>query len=138
MRERLSVYSMSQQHKTQVIDTLVTTSLWGIDTHGIELFSTYLKELSGGRSVASPNIQVTSKLPTALRIDAGNALGVVAANEATHRVIEAAKKYGIAAGSVSNSNHFGAAGPYAALAAQQGMIGVVMTNSDPLARMLTR
>ena len=48
------------------------------------------------------------------------------------RAIKNAKKTGIAACGVINSNHFGAGALYARMAAEKGMIGIAMTNVKPL------
>jgi LDH2 family malate/lactate/ureidoglycolate dehydrogenase len=47
------------------------------------------------------------------------------------RAIELAERFNIAAVGVVRSNHFGAAGIYARMAVEQGMIGMVMTNTIP-------
>jgi LDH2 family malate/lactate/ureidoglycolate dehydrogenase len=46
--------------------------------------------------------------------------------------IEKAKQSGIAAITVRNSNHYGIAGYYALMALEEGMIGLSLTNSQPL------
>ena len=46
--------------------------------------------------------------------------------------IEKAKKVGIAYVGVRNSCHFGAAGYYANIAAEEGLIGLAMSNTDPV------
>jgi LDH2 family malate/lactate/ureidoglycolate dehydrogenase len=47
------------------------------------------------------------------------------------RAIELARDHGIAAITVRNSNHFGAASLYAKLATDAGLIGIAMTNVTP-------
>ena len=58
-------------------------------------------------------------------------MGMVSSCRAMELAIEKAKKTGIAYVGVHNSCHFGAAGYYANLAAQQGLLGIAMSNTDP-------
>ena len=132
MHHALVPFNLPDEHEQYVIDTLVTTSLNGIDTHGVQLLETYIRELQGGRCKPRPNLAFTSTAPATGILDADDALGVVAANEAIKRAVALARQSGVSAISVTNSNHCGAAGYYATLAARSGMIGLVFTNSDAL------
>jgi LDH2 family malate/lactate/ureidoglycolate dehydrogenase len=120
------------QHAHYVAETLVTTSLLGVDTHGVELLPVYIKELEGGRSIADPKLEISSIYPALLSLNANSALGIVAGNVAVRMAIAKAAEYGIAAVAVSNSNHFGAAGYYSKLAAEQDKLCFVFSNSDAL------
>jgi ureidoglycolate dehydrogenase (NAD+) len=115
-----------------VADTLTDTSLDGIDTHGIRLLPTYLRELTGGRANSRPRFNILGDFPAAALFDADHALGAVAANHAMRETIERASHFGIAAMAIKNSNHLGAAGYYAKLAARKNQIGLVFSNSDAL------
>ena len=123
---------LSPLHAGDVAAALVETSLDGIDTHGVRLLKTYLLELEGGRAVAAPELDVHGTLPAACVLDAGDALGAVAMSEAMRLAGDRAARCGVAAVAVANSNHFGAAGHYARLAAARGQIGLVFSNSDAL------
>lgn len=61
-------------------------------------------------------------------LDADGMTGAVAGTMAIREAISRAREYGIAAVGVRNSNHFGAAGYYSAMAVDAGMIGISMTN----------
>jgi LDH2 family malate/lactate/ureidoglycolate dehydrogenase len=50
------------------------------------------------------------------------------------RAVKLASRYGIGAVGVANSNHFGAAGHYAKIAAARDQIGLAFSNSDSLVR----
>jgi ureidoglycolate dehydrogenase (NAD+) len=120
------------EHSTFVADTLVCTSLLGVDTHGLRLLPTYIKEVDGGRANACPRFRTYGELSAVATFDADNALGIVAANAAMRALIDRTRVSGLSAMVVANSNHFGAAGYYARLAASAGQIGIVFTNSDAL------
>lgn len=124
----------SRLHAQYVAETLVETSLDGIDTHGLRLLPTYIRELDGGRSNARPSLRFKRRLRAAAILNADGALGVVAGNVAMQRAVTLASAYGIGAVAVANSNHFGAAGYYAKIAASRNHIGLAFSNSDSLVR----
>lgn len=132
MRRALAARDIDAMQVDDIVDTLISTSLDGIDTHGVRLLGTYLKELDGGRSKARPALQMQTRLPALTLLDADGALGVVAGNAAIRHAILRAREFGIAAVAVCNSNHFGAAGYYAGLAAAAGLVGLAFSNSDAL------
>ncbi len=132
MRKALAAFPLSPAHMDYLIDGLMLPSLRGVDTHGVRLFPTYLKELEGGRSKAQPELRFTNAAPALATLDAGQALGIVAGFEAVHRSIELAESFGIAAVSVRNSNHFGAASNYTLAAAKRGYACLCFSNSDAL------
>lgn len=110
---------------------LVQTNLWGIDSHGVLRLPIYIKRLLSGAINAKPNIQ---KLRGALAFETwtgDDGAGFIVARDTMRRAIELAQQYGIGAVGVIRSNHFGAAGIYARMAAEAGLIGIVMTNVVP-------
>jgi LDH2 family malate/lactate/ureidoglycolate dehydrogenase len=115
-----------------VAKALVQTSLRGIDTHGISLFPTYVRELDGGRAAAAPVMTWRGEGKALCLLDAGGALGVVAGHVAADGAVRIAKQHGLGAVAVRNSNHFGAAGAHALRMADQGALGLCLSNSDAL------
>ncbi len=112
-------------------DVLVAADLRGVDSHGVARLYHYLAHLRQGQVSAKSNLNIMRELPTALTIDAGNGLGLVAAYRSMQIAIERAARYGSAAVAVRNSNHFGIAGYYAMMALPHDMIGVAMCNTSP-------
>jgi len=131
MTEALDRRGLSAEHAAYVVDGLLETSLRGVDTHGVRLFPTYLAELDGGRSQASPELRWSGERAARV-LDAGNALGLVAGRVAADEAVRIAREHGVGAVSVRDSNHFGAAGVYTLAMARQGVIGLAFTNSDAL------
>jgi len=132
IRRAFAVYGLAPLHLDYVADSLVEASLRGIDTHGVRLTRTYLDELRYGRALADPKMVEHSSAPAAVRLDAGNALGLVAANVGTEIAIRQARSCGIAAVAIANSNHFGAAALYPLRIARAGMVGLCFSNADAL------
>lgn len=132
IRMTLHRHGLSDEHAEYVVQGLIEPSLRGIDTHGVRLFETYIKELEGGRSAVSPQIQIRYSTASVVCVDAGNALGLVAGRVASQLAVETARTTGIAAVAVRNSNHYGAASYYTLSIAREGFIGMSFTNSDAL------
>ena len=100
------------------------TDLSGIDSHGLQVMPMYDQMRREGklRLAAVPKI-VTEKASMAV-IDAGGSLGHPAAVKAMRLAIDKARGAGVAVVSVVNSHHYGAAGYYAQMAAEQNCIGL--------------
>lgn len=133
MCEALGSRGVSTEHAELVVNGLITASLRGVDTHGVRLFPTYLAELDGGRATARPQIQWSSLAAATRRLDAANALGVVAGMLAGREAVSLAHEYGVGVVSVANSNHFGAASSFAIDMANSNVVGICCSNSDALA-----
>ena len=114
-------------------DVLVSADLRGINSHGvIRLHSYYGERLMKGKIDPVSPIKIIKESPATLALDGGNGLGQVVAYRAMSRCIEMADEAGLAITTVGNSNHFGIAGYYAMMALPEDMIGISLTNSQPL------
>jgi LDH2 family malate/lactate/ureidoglycolate dehydrogenase len=117
-------WGMSDDHADTTADVLVAADLAGIDSHGVALLGLYEQQLSAGKASARPDIRILRELGAALAIDAGGGFGQVPSMMAVERIVEKASAFGLAAASVRNSNHYGAAGIYARRIAEAGLIGI--------------
>jgi ureidoglycolate dehydrogenase (NAD+) len=110
---------------------LVMTDTWGTFSHGTHHLPNYVKKIRAGGidPVASPEVILDT--PVSSVVDGHNAIGMVASYKAMQLTIEKARTIGVAYVNVRNGNHFGAAGYYANMAAEEGMIGLAMSNADP-------
>ena len=68
-------------------------------------------------------------------MNADDAHGALATYRAMEEAVLLARDAGIGAVAVQNSSHFGPAGAYALAAAEAGLIGIVMCNSDSFVRL---
>lgn len=114
-------------------DVLVSADLRGISSHGvIRLHSYYGDKLQKGQIDPESPLQIIQESSATLALDGANGLGQVVAYRAMSRCIKMADDAGLAVTTVRNSNHFGIAGYYAMMALPEDMIGVSLTNSQPL------
>jgi len=114
-------------------DVLVSADLRGINSHGvIRLHSYYGGRLLKGQIDPTSPMAVIKESAATLALDGGTGLGQVVAYRAMSRCIEMAEQAGLAVTTVRNSNHYGIAGYYAMMALPEDMIGISLTNSQPL------
>ncbi len=126
-------FDVPQEEAKIMADVLIAADLRGVDSHGIiRLHSYYGTRLQRGLIDPLSPTMVVRETPVSLALDGGNGLGPVVAHRAMLRCIEKAEQSGMAVVTAHNSNHFGIAGYYAMMALPHDMIGVSLTNSQPL------
>ncbi len=115
-------------------DVLITADLKGISSHGlIRLSSYYGNRLEKKYMDPQTPWKVIKETETTALIDGGNGVGQVVSYHAMNRCIQKAKKSKLAVVTVNHSNHYGIAAYYAMMALDHGMLGISLTNSQPLA-----
>jgi L-2-hydroxycarboxylate dehydrogenase (NAD+) len=113
-------------------DVLVTADKRGIDSHGIARLKTiYYDRIKDGIQKPITNFDIVKEGPTTAVIDGNDGMGHVISKKAMRLAIDKAKKYGMGMTAVRNSTHYGIAGYYAIMAAEEGMIGMTGTNARP-------
>jgi LDH2 family malate/lactate/ureidoglycolate dehydrogenase len=115
-----------------VADVLVTADLMGISSHGVQRVERYVSGIELGAVNVNAEMKFIIDNSAISVLDADNGLGHVAALKAIVHAIEKAKQFGVGIVLVRRSHHYGIAGYYALRAVEHGMIGVSMTNSEPL------
>ena len=120
----------AQDSAAAAVRAMMHASRIGVDSHGVRLVVHYDRVLRGGRVNGTPSMTVRRTAAATAVVDGDNALGHHAAYVAMGQAIELARESGIGAVGVIRSSHFGAAGAYARIAAETGMIGFATTNSD--------
>ena len=109
---------------------LADADLHGVSTHGLSRLSIYLQRIERGVIDPKAELRVDRDGGSILALDAGNGLGQVQASKALAMLTELARKNGIAAATIRNSQHFGALSYYCNAAADAGMILLAMTNGE--------
>lgn len=110
-------------------------SIHGIDSHGVRLLDHYVTALTGGRVNPRPTLTVGGELAAVATLDADNGHGALATYRAMEHAVALARRCGIGAVAIRRSSHFGPAGAYALAAAEIGMIGLALCNSDSFVRL---
>ena len=110
---------------------MVEADLRGIHSHGSRAISRYLNDIDEGGIDPRATILTEAETPAIAVLDGGCGLGHVAATRGIKLAIRKAKEVGTGTVAVKHSQHFGAAGVYALLAAEAGMIGFCTTSTGP-------
>ncbi|NMD38550.1 MAG: Ldh family oxidoreductase [Christensenellaceae bacterium] len=123
---------MQENDAYAVADSLVDADLRGVSSHGIMRIGNYLDRLDNGGAKRNPEIKIISETDTTLLIDADDALGAVVSEKVVSLTREKAKKSGVAIVVVKRSNHHGACAHWSQKIAADDMIGIAITNVEPL------
>jgi ureidoglycolate dehydrogenase (NAD+) len=113
--------------------SLVQTSLWGIDSHGVALLPHYLDRLANGTIKAQPRLAVHRTGPATALVEADQGHGILIAHRAMDEAVRIAREQGIGAVGVRNASHCGAIGLYTRAAARQGCVGLGFTHANSVA-----
>ncbi len=109
---------------------LVDADVHGITTHGLSRLNIYLQRIEKGLIAPRAELTIDRDGGSILALNASNGLGQVQAVKALKMLQQLARKNGIAAATMRNSQHFGALSYFCNLAADQGMILLAMTNGE--------
>jgi LDH2 family malate/lactate/ureidoglycolate dehydrogenase len=110
-------------------EVMAETDLIGVDSHGISMLMLYERMRLAGqlRLQARPKV-VRENACTAL-VDGGGGLGHPVGVMAMRLAVEKALAAGIGAVGAFNSHHFGAAGHYARLATERGLLAMITSSA---------
>ncbi len=115
-----------------VANGLVTTSMRGTESHGINLFPHYINSLNSGVKNGNPRITCITVAPGITSYDADGSFGLYALDYAIEDSLKKANEIGICFGSIANSTHCGALFPSFKRALDRNYIGIGWTNADSL------
>ncbi|MEG0724638.1 MAG: Ldh family oxidoreductase [Mucinivorans sp.] len=115
-----------------ITEVLLAGELHGLSSHGMIRVKDIYELWRAGRINVNPQPRVIYETPSTATVDGDGAIGIVAAHFAMNVAIEKAQNAGTGWVAVKNSNHFGIAGFYAEMALKHDMIGIAMTNANPL------
>ena len=113
---------------TIVAESLVEADLTGHDSHGIVRIIEYLDQIRTGRLNPQAKAEIVRETPTTLLVDGHWAFGQVTARWAMNQVIGKAAQCFVAAAGIYHCGHIGRVGPYTAIAAEQGFVGMAFVN----------
>jgi L-2-hydroxycarboxylate dehydrogenase (NAD+) len=122
----------SESDALKIAEVFIAAELRGLPSHGMIRIKDYYQLWKADRINVKPDIQVVHETPSTAVVDGDRAVGMVAATRSMEIAIEKAKKAGTGWVSTRNSNHYGIAGFYAMMALKHDMIGLSMTNANPM------
>jgi LDH2 family malate/lactate/ureidoglycolate dehydrogenase len=125
----LTAWGMAPDLVHTTVDAMIYADRAGIDSHGLSMLMMYEGGWQQGKLNLGARPRVVRETPVTALVDAGAGLGHPAGVAGMNLAIAKAQASGIGAVAVFNSHHFGAAGYYAALAPEKGLIGLVTTST---------
>jgi LDH2 family malate/lactate/ureidoglycolate dehydrogenase len=134
----LRAWGMPEDKIAVTAEVMLETDLRGVDSHGISMLIMYSQIQAIGQLKLAAEPRIVRETAVTALIDGGAGLGHPVSDMAMRLAIAKAKAAGIAAVSVFNSHHFGAAGIYSHMAAKENLIGMVVSTSKMIAVMPTR
>ena len=134
----LKAWGMDEATIRTTAEVMIETDLAGVDSHGISMLMDYNSSRQKGRLNLKAAPKVIRQNPVTALLDADAGLGHPAAVMGMEMAIAKAKTMSVGVVLVRNSHHFGAAGYYAALAAKQGLVGMVTSATRSINTVPTR
>ncbi len=125
----LGAWGMPEDLAAVSADVMVDTDLAGIDSHGISMLPSYQSLVLEGRLNVGARPRVEHETATTALLDGLDGLGHPIATAAMGLAVAKARTAGLGAVAVRRSHHFGAAGYYARIASDAGMVGLVTTTT---------
>jgi len=125
-------FGFTKNESEIITDVLLTSDLYGIDSHGMQRLVRYHKSIETGLIQMNKKAEVVFETPVSAVIDGNGGMGQVIGYDAMKLAIKKAKESGFAIVTVRNSNHYGIAGYYANMACREGLIGMSMTNTKAI------
>ena len=127
-REALEQAGLSAEGAAIVTEVQIEASLRGQPTHSMDSIPRYARRIASGAINPRPQIRIERETAINAQLDGDNGPGQWVSVVAMETAIRKAREKGIAIVGAHHSNHFGAAGRYAWLAAREGLIGLCTTN----------
>ncbi len=128
---------LSAEEAGRVAHSLVLANLMGHDSHGVIRVAQYVQALEDGIVKAGQQIRMVREADASAVVDGGWGFGQTVCRQAMELAMEKAKVRSVAAVELFNSSHIGRLGEYAEMAAEAGMIGIVMCNNHGGGRLLS-
>lgn len=122
----------SHSDATTIAEVFLAAEIRDIPSHGMIRLKDYYQLWQKGRIRTTPDIKVVHETPSTAVVDGDMAVGMVPAKKSMDLAIEKALKTGTGWVATRNSNHFGIAGYYSMMALKHDMVGICLTNANPL------
>ncbi len=124
----LETYGMPTNDAEIFVDSMLSSDMSGIFTHGIKMLPSYLEKIQK-REISFNKPETTKQTSSFTVIDAKNTVGAISATYAKNIAIEQARKNGIHTVYSRNANTFGAGFYFVDKIADEGLIGFACCNS---------
>lgn len=132
IKAKLIKAGLKEEHAEETANHLVYADLSGVHSHGAVRVEYYAERINKGGVTADPKFNFEQTGPGTAIFHGDNAQGHYAANEALEPAMKIAREAGVAVVGVSRVSHTGTLSYYMRKIAEQGLIGLAITQSDPM------
>jgi LDH2 family malate/lactate/ureidoglycolate dehydrogenase len=122
-------YGYNREEAQITARLLVEADARGISSHGVSRLAFYRSNLDNGHTHPGVEPKIVHETPCSVVLDGQGGVGCYIASVAVRKTLEKAKVSAVCHTAVRNSNHYGIAGYWAELIAQEKMIGMAFTNT---------
>ncbi len=112
-----------------VVDCFETADRYGVTTHGMAIFQSHIKRIRQGGYNLRPTFRLIRETSAMAVIDGDNAMGPVVAAHCMQYAVDKSREVGVFTVLSPHNNTFGPAFYYPLKAAEQGVIGLICSNS---------
>ena len=119
----------SHEEAETVATHQVKANLVGHDSHGVIHIPEYVERINKGHIVPGAPFVVEREAPCTAVINGNWGFGFVVTERAMRMAIDKAKVHGVGAITIHYQSHIGRLGDYATMALEEGMIGLVTSDS---------
>ncbi len=134
----LLAWGMLEDLAETTAEVMTETDLIGVDSHGISMLMLYERMRTAGQLQLQARPQVVRENACTALVDGGAGLGHPVGVMGMRLAVEKALAAGIGAVGVFNSHHFGAAGYYARLATERGLLAMITSSARTVVVVPTR
>ncbi len=113
-------------------ENMIWADMRGIDTHGLQRVSWYVKWILEGLANPSAKTRVLNQGSSFILGDGEGGLGQVVASQFCEIVTEKALEEGLCLGLLKNSNDWGCGAWYSCRGTEKGLVGITLTTSIPM------
>ena len=131
-REMLSAAGFQGAQAELVAKSLTDAEARGVSSHGVSRVRIYAQRIQGGMLNADAKPVVVKETAATAHLDASNAVGHAGAFAGLEAAMGKAAEVGVGVSVVRNSNHCGTLGFYSRIAAERGLVTILMTNGPPV------
>ena len=132
IKDCLRAVKVSRHQAEEVADILVAADYRGIYPYGIHMLNSILDEIERKNINISAKPMILKQSLVVAWVNGKNALGPVVGNYCMNLAIKKAIQFGLGFVCVKGSNNIGMSSWYSMLAANEHLIGLVLTNDVPL------
>ena len=132
-RAVFEAHGFSPADAASIADVMLLADLYGIESHGVQRMLRYHRAIAETKTVrvgAEP--ETVYETPVSAVLDGRDAMGQLVGIRAMRLAVAKAKASGIGMVAVRASNHYGIAGYYTRMAVEEDLLGISMTNSEPI------